>query len=171
MKSLSQFMSDIQSTLDKTHTVRKNTLKEKPKSLLYFAYGHNTYSKQFAKYCTGAKFVGVGMLKNFSMYFEEYANIRMDQGDDVKGVVWEIKAEQIKNLDGYEALHKDYNRIPVEVTVDGNEELCIAYIMDPTFEVSKLHVKPTKEYIQTVAAGYKEHGIPLEQIKTALTNS
>lgn len=170
MKSLSQFMSDIQSTLDKTHS-RKNTTKSKPKTVFYFAYGHNTYSKEFEKYAPGAKFIGVGTLKNFSLYFEEYANIRMDNGSQVKGVVWEIKADQIKNLDGYEALHKDYNRIPVEVTVNGDEELCIAYIMDPEFEVTKLHKKPTKDYIQIVVSGYKEHGISLDQIKTGLASS
>ena len=164
-------MNDIQSTLDKTHSIRMNDKKAKTKSILYFAYGHNTNTETFQKTCPGAKYVGIGSLKNFSLYFEEYANIRMDHGDSLKGIVWEIKQEQIKNLNGYEALHKDYNRIPVEVEVNGSEKLCIAYIMDPTFESNKLHVKPTREYIKDMAAGYKEHGIPLEQIKTALSNS
>jgi len=171
MKSLSQFMNDIQSTLDKTHSDRKNSLKPKTKTILYFAYGHNTNTKTFQKTCPGAKYVGVGTLKNFILYFEEYANIRMSHGDSIKGVVWQIKQDQIKNLDGYEALHKDYNRIPVEVDVNGSEELCIAYIMDPTAESDKLHIKPTREYVQGMAAGYKDHGLPLEQIKTALANS
>lgn len=171
MKSLSQFMQDIQSTLDKTHEKKASNQHNGNKHLLYFAYGHNTDSKTFNTYCPGAEFIGVGTLNNFSLYFEEYANIRMDKGSSLKGVVWKIKVRQIKNLDGYEALHKDYNRIPIEVTLGGSQVMCIAYIMDPTFEVKRLHRKPSKEYIQKLVEGYNEHGIPLNQIKDALKRS
>ena len=163
-------MNDIQGELDKEHSVKKKaTLKAK--KIHIFAYGHNTNTETLTKLVPSAESVGVGTLYNFELYFEEFANIRMDKGASVKGVVWQLESSQLKKLDGYEALHKDYNRLPVEVTVNGKEELCIAYIMDPTFEVEKLHKKPTKDYIETVAMGYKVHGIPLEQIRKALKES
>jgi gamma-glutamylcyclotransferase (GGCT)/AIG2-like uncharacterized protein YtfP len=170
-KTLSRFMQDIQSTLDKTHQSRKSAPKEKDTELLYFAYGHNTDTETFHARCIGATALGVGVLDDFRMYFEEYANIRMEEGAATKGVVWKIKANQINNLDGYEALHKDYNRIPVEVNLKGKNVECIAYIMDPKFEISKIHTKPTREYVDNVAKGYVEHGIPLQQLKDGLKRS
>ena len=88
--------------------------------------------------------------------------------DRVVGVVWDIDMKHTKNLDGYEALHKDYNRIPVVVKVKNKVLTCFTYVLDPAFELKDIHKKPTKGYINTVATGYSEHGVPLEQIKKAL---
>jgi gamma-glutamylcyclotransferase (GGCT)/AIG2-like uncharacterized protein YtfP len=171
MKTFAQFITDIQSNLDRLHDHRKQGYIPKDKDILYFAYGHNTFSDRLHSLIPSAKFIATGTLKGFSMYFEQYANIRMQEGSEVKGVVWEFEEKYLKKLDGYEALHQDYNTIPVEVRVKNTSVECIAYIMDPKFETKKLHKKPNKEYIDTLIDGYKEHGLPLEQIKVALKNS
>lgn len=134
-------------------------------TLHYFAYGHNTDSSEFKRRCPSAEYVGVGKLNNFYLDFRKYANIVSDESKKVYGVVWNITHKDLLALDQDEEYHKHYNRIPVNIYTKKGTVACTTYIMDPDFNPAKT-VK--KDYIQKLVIGYKEHHIPLEQIKQAL---
>lgn len=172
MKTMDQFMQGIQKSLAKIHDGRKKKTPEKSDGrIAYFAYGRNTQTEEMRKLCPNAEFMGTATLDDFHMYFEEYANIRMSHGSNVVGVLWEIDSKHMDKLDGDEALHKDYNRFPIEVLVGNKRIACTTYIMDPHFEEKEIHHKPTKEYLNQVVQGYMEHKLPLKQIKEALDKS
>ena len=166
--NLSKFMNSIQGALNKS---QKNSTPNAGSDVFYFAYGHNTDEQTFKPLCPGAEYVGTGTLEGFVLEFEKYCNVRMQEGESVHGVVWKVPTNEFKNLDGYEALHKDYNRVPVEVDLDGKNVECITYIMDPQFESAQKNPQPSKSYLKTVATGYKQHGLPLSQIKDALNRT
>jgi gamma-glutamylcyclotransferase (GGCT)/AIG2-like uncharacterized protein YtfP len=162
--SLKQFLQRVKPMLK-----QKNTPKKKIEPIFYyFAYGHNTNTETLTELCPDSEFVGIGTLKNFQLTFEKYANIQTKAGKSLQGVVWRIKEKYLSKLDGYEGLHKNYNRIPVEVNLRGKKIECTAYIIDPEFEIKAIHVEPTEAYIKVCATGYSEHGIPLSQIEAAL---
>jgi gamma-glutamylcyclotransferase (GGCT)/AIG2-like uncharacterized protein YtfP len=168
---MDQFMQGVNSALAKIHDGRKKQTPSKGDRIAYFAYGRNTQTEEMHKLCPTAKFLSVGTLYDFHMYFEEYANIRMSHGSNVVGVVWEIESNHLQKLDGDEALHKDYNRFPVEVLVGSKLVEAVTYVMDPAFESKELHHKPTKDYLNQVIQGYIEHKLPLNKIKEALAKS
>ena len=136
--------------------------------VLYFAYGHNTQTETIQARCPSAKLMDTGVLHNFQLTFHQYSNIENQDGTHVEGVVWSISRSDLERLDGQEALHEHYNRIPVEVMIKGVPYKCTAYIMDPGFHPD---ATPSRAYLQDVRKGYQEHGLPLSQIEEALDRS
>ena len=136
------------------------------KNVIYFAYGHNSNSHVMRHRCPTAEYMGLGILKNFELRIHHYADIEYHLGSEVVGVLWRIDHDDLSILDYDEGLHKDYDRIRVEVVNESGKIVpCYAYIMDPEHEVFK---HKEKSYILSVARGYLEHGIPIEQLKSAL---
>ena len=135
------------------------------RSAYYFSYGHLSRSEHLHDLAPDAELVGVGKLENFKLTFHRFANIERSHGNDVYGVVWKVRQRDFSVLDSHEALHKNYDRIPLEVKVDDRWITCMVYVMDPT---NGLSGAPTEKYIQAMVKGYKEHDLPLDQIKRAL---
>ena len=133
----------------------------------YFAYGHNTNSEEFKSRCPSAEEIGTGVLKNFELIFKHFSDIKPSNSGKVVGVLWEITHSDLKNLDKDEGYHSHYNRIAVLVECNGKSVAATTYIMDPEYNE---HTPPEKDYIKKVVTGYKEHDIPIAQIKQGLHN-
>lgn len=130
-----------------------------------FAYGHNTNTETIKHRCPNAKLVGTGVLENFEMTFNKFSNIQNHDGHKVYGIVWSVSHRDLLTLDNDEDLHQHYNRIPVEVHTKHGTIAASAYVMDPDYNPQ---VPPPKDYVNHIVQGYKEHGLPVEQIKQAL---
>jgi gamma-glutamylcyclotransferase (GGCT)/AIG2-like uncharacterized protein YtfP len=130
----------------------------------YFAYAHNSNTHVMKQRCSSAKFVGIGVLKNFKLVFRHYADIENEDNAECYGVIWNINVKDLKKLDYDEGIHKSYNRIPVTVDTENGPVRAMAYIMDPEHH----NVKGTPEwYIKSVEEGYIEHGLPIAAIENA----
>lgn len=138
------------------------------KTINYFAYAHNTNTEVIKSRCPSAKFISVGVLNNFNLVLHKFADIEHDPKSKCYGVVWSISLNDLAELDKFEGLHKDYNRIPLEVTTESGLIKCMAYIMDPYFSQDG---NPSLDYIKSVLLGYQEHDLPVNQLKSAIINN
>jgi len=135
------------------------------KNIYYAAYGHNTNSKEMLRRCPSAVLVGGGIIKGFHLTFKHFANIEQKNGEECFVVVWRINAKDLKTLDRDEVFDKNYDRIEVDVIVDKKTLRAYIYTMDPKYHDSH---PPTEQYIKWLVKGYREHNLPLDQIKKAI---
>ena len=133
--------------------------------VVYFAYGHNADNSEMARRCPSAELLGKGLLKNFKLVLKHYADIENKEDTECYGVVWKISQHDLKDLDGDEGFHIHYNRIPVEIELDGEKIRAMTYIMDPGYKASGLQ---KQKYVNMISKGYKENNIPLGQLEQAI---
>lgn len=89
---------------------------------LYFAYGSNMLSRRISKRIQSAKLVGRASLEDWQVVFNKKsddgsgkANLICKPGFVTWGAVFEIDADDIRRLDGFE---KGYSRTKVNVKTD-----------------------------------------------------
>lgn len=134
---------------------------------MYFAYGHNTDTKEFKKRIPSATYVGVATLPDYKLCFHHVAGIEKAKGHQVTGVVWTFPKENVADLDWYEGLGKEYGKKKYEVyTDDGKAFRVFAY--EHRLKPDK---PPTAQYVGWLRKGYQEHGLPLRQINDALRST
>lgn len=139
--------------------------------LIYFAYGHNSNTKEFKKRIPDAIKMGTASLNGWKLELKHFANIFRDSNSVVDGVIYKILPKDFKALDRDEAYKVHYNRIKVTVNFDGEQLQAITYIMTTRYEDKRLPNKkelPTKKYIRWIANGYKDNGISIKQLIDAL---
>lgn len=110
-------------------------------------------------------------LKGYKLEFTHYSETRKGGTADiiknssdskVWGVLFEIDDSSLDNLDKKEGTKKEvYRRI--EVTVYDEEGNSFAAL---TYEVAKREFKPSKEYLDIIIEGAKEHNLPREYIES-----
>ena len=129
----------------------------------YFAYGCNTNVAEFASRIPPAILVGKACLPNYRLVTREFADIVPKKNEKVWGVLWDVPAGWVSELDEMEAYYKQKN-----VFVIWNNTLvgAMVYVMDDLQEGP-----PSSEYVNSVTQGYTENGLPLEQLKRALQQS
>lgn len=129
----------------------------------YFAYGHNTNTNEFIQRIPPAIFVGKACLPKHEFVLREFADIvpSTRASDKVWGVLWDIPAGWLSELDEIEA---DYAQKVVRVKFLNGVVNAMAYFMYPT----KSRGRPSKQYVNYLKKGYAEHGLPQAQLKRAL---
>ena len=88
------------------------------------------------------------------------ADIVESPGDSVWGVLWELPFG-LRELDAKEAAGDAYRRRPVTVRLNGATVSAVAY---EVIEKEPVDVRPTREYLDTMLEGAKEHGLPEEWV-------
>lgn len=131
----------------------------------YFSYGHNTHTPTMRQRCPGARLVGPAILHNFKLTFEKFANIENHDGATVHGLLYQMPRSDLKHLDRDERFHEHYTRIPLEVDHENRTYRAFVYIMEPGWHPGD---QPTQEYLSQVRQGYRDHGLPQQQIDQAL---
>lgn len=146
--------------------------------MLYFAYGCNMERFWFKKRCPGAKFVSAAKLRDYDITFVQRsmmwgggtADLKPTPGGVVEGVLWEVGEHDMKALDQYEGVPKDYIRKMVTAeTKDGKTVQAHAYFMVQ----SEGYRPPSKRYMRLLIQGAEEHGLSdeyvmrLESIRTS----
>ena len=129
------------------------------KKILYFAYGVNTNKQTFKQRVPSARYRSTATLDGYEFRWKQHAAILPKAGSTVHGVVWEIDRADLKDLDDYEF---NYRRETVQVC--SNRTLnAEAYFMT----IKESTADDIDDYVDMVRLGYKEHGLPLEQLESS----
>ena len=132
----------------------------------YFAYGSNMLSKQMKNRCSSFKKIGIGFLRDWEFEYDggekedwedkPVGNIVKSPGAEVWGVLYKIGTKELKQLDMFEHVPRDYYHIKVTV-IDKNDNLvrAIAYSRLP-----KKIGNPSEKYLKTVIEGAIENKLP-----------
>ena len=126
----------------------------------YFAYGFNTNQEEFLARVPPAIYVGKACLQDYQFVMHDYSNIVPKKKEKVWGVLWDVPASWIPDLDQVEG---EYVQKIVHVDWQNRRTKAMVYVM-----VDQDGSLPTEEYVQGVSKGYAENKLPLRQLKRAL---
>lgn len=129
----------------------------------YFGYGMNTHPDQMATRCPDATLVGVAYLDNYRLVFRNHADIEIDTGSSVCGVLWEVSNKDMIALDRLEGFPRYYLR--QRVLVETTTESYVAWVY--SMEDQDYEMTPSQSYYDMCTAGYKHHGVPTAQLVEA----
>lgn len=147
--------------------VQENNQLSSNKPIYYFAYGMLTDPRKMMK--LNAKKIGRAALSDFKLELMQHANVIKDPGSTVEGVLWKIDQEALEVLDAVEGYPVYYNRINVQVNVDGRSVNSEVYVMtSDSRERSYQHGYPTQRYINDMLNGYRSSNINMNQLKIAV---
>lgn len=138
------------------------------KKQLYIAYGSNLHKEQMAHRCPTAKPIAVATLKDHQLVFQgrpygAHANVIPAKGQEVPVAIWEITSHDEANLDIYEGVRGGYyTKEYMEIEVNGEMNEALIYIMTPN-----PYGIPADHYLQTIAEGYKDFGLPIKVLNDA----
>jgi gamma-glutamylcyclotransferase (GGCT)/AIG2-like uncharacterized protein YtfP len=125
----------------------------------YFAYGQNTNEAEFYRRIPPAILVGKAYLPNYALVLREFADIVPKKSEKVWGVLWDVPAGWISELDEIEEL---YRQKSVFVHWNGSRTKAMVYVM-----TSPEKGFPSKHYVQRLVEGYTKHKLPISQLKKA----
>ena len=135
--------------------------------MLYFAYGMNTNRRGMAQRCPGALSLGHARLIDYSFRFAIHADVVKCKGSYVDGVLWTIDDFHLKSLDHLEGYPFYYNRRALRVAHEDRVVMAETYYM----QSGNLDNLPGQDYFDMVVEGYKEHGVPTEQLFNSVYES
>ncbi|KAH0547398.1 gamma-glutamylcyclotransferase-like [Cotesia glomerata] len=150
-------------------------------TLLYFAYGSNLLESRLHIANPNATFFDIARLEDYRIDFVGNSKVWSGSvgtivelpGSHVWGVIWELPASEISNLDRQEGVHTGkYKAFNVNVTTpDGEIFECRTYkqSLDPE-EIVELDQLPddrlpSVSYMKVIIKGAKEKKLPEEYIK------
>lgn len=131
----------------------------------YLAYGSNLNKDQMMRRCPSAKCIGKSVINGYRLSFDLYLTIKKDETKEVPVGVWQIEESDELFLDRYEGFPSVYRKEYFKVDVNGEEKLCLVYIMNDIS--NRIGVKPTNEYIIRCEQGYKDFGFDLKYLDKA----
>ncbi len=131
---------------------------------LYFAYGMNTNITGMASRCPAAVSHGHAILLNHAFRFSGPADVVKCGGSYVDGVLWTITDECLRSLDMLEGYPYYYNRRHKPVRFQGRTVNALVYYMQP----GHIDALPSQGYFDMVSEGYRDHGVPTDQLYNAL---
>jgi gamma-glutamylcyclotransferase len=128
---------------------------------LYFAYGSNMPTKRLRSRIASAKPLGIGQIYGKRMVCNKKgkdgsgkANLTDSPGDTTWGVLYEVTAFDLKELDRMEV---GYDRVPVEIsTSEGVAMKAETYISTVLTDDPVAY----DWYKELMLSGAKEHGLP-----------
>jgi len=126
----------------------------------YAAYGSNMPGRQMLARCPGARLVGAGWLEGWKLRFNRHADIVEEAGARTPAVIWEISAEDERNLDIYEGYPRYYEKADVTVSTDSGTLSAMAYTMTAAYKTGQ--EAPDRYYMDIIREGYAEHGFAKE---------
>ena len=132
--------------------------------MLMFAYGMNTNITEMEYRCPGARSLGPARLLDHAFRFAGPADVVVEPGCYVDGVLWDITDACLGALDQLEGYPYYYNRAPLEVEFMGEVVHATCYFM---LEGHKDHM-PSQGYFDLVFGGYTQHGVSTDQLYNAL---
>lgn len=130
----------------------------------YFAYGMNTNLDSMNQRCPGAKNLGAARLEGYRFVFRGHADVELDYGSNVVGVLWEIDDDHMDNLDSFEGFPNYYIRSRAWVEHEGEWYVAWIYQMTHQSYISK----PSHSYVNMCIEGYNQNAIDTYQILQAL---
>lgn len=137
------------------------------KKILYAAYGSNINLEQMAYRCPNSKVAGTAMLKGYELQFRHHATIEPDSESEVPVLLWKLDSNDERLLDRYEGFPKYYRKENITIELDGENVEAMVYIMNGNRPLES----PTMQYYNTIEQGYRENGMDMNYLETALANA
>jgi len=153
------------------------TAKHKPRALpnlrssgqLYLAYGSNLNKEQMQRRCPGARPVGARFLPHAQLVFRGVADVVYDPDPASRCPValWRITPADEVVLDRYEGVASGfYAKCYIKIRINGRPEECLVYCMQ-SHEIAP----PGEWYLDVIAQGYRDFGLPLDYLDRAVEAS
>ena len=126
--------------------------------MYYFAYGSNLNKKQMIERCPDSKPMFTATLPNYKLVFVGWsrqwrggvASIKSFRGDRVRGAIYEVSEQCLRQLDRYES---GYNRFKVTVLGEDSESLeAVTYLKAGQLE----ETPPSNEYLTVIQQGLRD---------------
>ncbi|MEF8832703.1 MAG: gamma-glutamylcyclotransferase family protein [Candidatus Thermoplasmatota archaeon] len=146
----------------------------------YFAYGSNLSKEQMKDRGIAVEDTEIVELPEWELAFTIYSDawkggvgdIIPDPKKRVEGVVYTIPKDDLKNLDHYEGRKTDdnmevgmYRRQYLPVKKSSGWNTVLTYLVNRNIEYkSKIHLKPSKDYLETIISGAEKHGLSKEYL-------
>lgn len=144
---------------------------------LYFAYGSNMNETQMIARCPSAIEITTGSLLNHRLTFAGWsggwsggvADVRSsNKADKVRGVLWEISAEDLKALDAREGRPWQYDRrVATILDRHGRKQKAWVYYMSGR----KPETRCGMGYYAQIAEAYQLHGFCLSRLTRAMLHA
>ncbi len=143
--------------------------------LRYFAYGSNMLLARLRERVSSAEALGPGVLPGWELRFHKRgvdgsAKCGIVQasrsGASVHGVVVEMDAAEVPNLDRAESLGQGYLRRDFEIQIAGESVQAFSYVAQAGWITADL--EPYAWYRDVVVAGARESGLPAATIEALL---
>lgn len=137
--------------------------------MLYWAYGSNLNIAAMRERCPAARKVGRLFVEDAALVFRGVADVTVCEGSVVPGGLWEITRECERSLDRYEGVaSRLYLKRYLTVKRKGKKrEVVLFYQMRMSTGVQP----PSEFYLDLIARGYRDFGLPLEVLDAAVAES
>ena len=136
---------------------------------LYFAYGSNMDPAQMARRCAGAVPLGPALLRDHHLTFTwdsptwlgGVGHVEPAPGEHVWGVLWDLTAEHIGSLDGYEQVADGvYSRVTRTVEHRGERVDAVVYVA-----TASGFKRPSRRYMRALIRGAEHFGLPPDYVQ------
>jgi hypothetical protein len=130
--------------------------------MLYWAYGSNLCVASMRRRCPDAKKIGKLFVDDATLVFRSVADVTVLEGSVVPGGLWEISRSDERSLDMYEGVASGFY-LKRYLTVQRGKrkpEQVLFYQMS----TSRGIMPPSDGYLDTIAQGYRDFGLPLEAL-------
>lgn len=151
----------------KTKSAPAARVVEDNNKIFYWAYGSNLNVEAMARRCPGAKKLGPLSLDDGTLVFRGVADAVYEQGSIIHGGLWKISRRHEATLDQYEGAPRLYAKRYLKLLVNKQEVQCLYYQMTMSVGV----MPPGDMYLDCIAQGYRDFGLPLEALDAALMRS
>ena len=141
-------------------------------TIFYFAYGSNMLTERLQSRCDSARVVAQGRVCGFRLAFSKISNDRSGKctletqdGPDnwVHGVLFQIAANEKRDLDSAEGIGHGYKDLIVDVVTSSSVNRAHAYVA--TAGATDSNRRPYHWYKGLVVAGSIEHELPEAHIE------
>lgn len=134
----------------------------------YFAYGSNLSVAHMRVRCPKAVRVAQMWLDDAALVFRGVADVTRIKGGSVPGGLWRITEQCEAALDRYEGVASDfYLKRFVKAKIRGKKHDVLFYQM----KINKGVMPPSEAYLDVIAQGYGDFGLPLEYLDAAVRAS
>jgi gamma-glutamylcyclotransferase (GGCT)/AIG2-like uncharacterized protein YtfP len=130
---------------------------------IYAAYGSNLNHGQMSVRCPKAIFLGTARLRNHRLVFRGVADIEPAIGCSVPLGLWHITKDCLMALDRYEGYPHLYGRRDFQVDADDMDVTAMIYFMN-----AQGYSAPSYSYHQSIADGYRDCGLKIEELRVAV---
>jgi len=101
--------------------------------------------------CPNANFLGSLILKDWKLIFKSVATIEKEVGKEVPVGIFQITDECEKALDVYEDYPQLYDKIEIDIMMEGRQVMAMTYVMVPKYGIAP----PSRKYFNVISEGYK----------------
>jgi gamma-glutamylcyclotransferase (GGCT)/AIG2-like uncharacterized protein YtfP len=144
---------------------------------IYFAFGSNLADEQMFERCPSAVLLGAASLRGYRLAFAGFswawngavATIVPARGECVPGLLYRVSPRDLARLDSFEGAPFVYARRQRRVLDDGARVVRRAQVYE--LATPARPGKPSLEYVLTIFDAYRQHGLAMGALSSALANS